>query len=256
MMKKYSKAHPPKADELEAWTKNRTVNPRTGRKIKPTGRIYRTLERAWAWTTQQQQPDDQDTCGMLLIPIPVLPHRPVFEFAERWDPFTGERLGPETDLPPLKFDPDGLVHWFYTQRLNKLWEEGGEGYHGLYGDAVGNGPHFNIHGRGAHPGWYLFRVPDVDRYLPPDTNLQLPTTTPHLTDKEVIALDALASQYGDSYYQRFGTPRPKLTLMKAYYDVAVHPNPWVNVASSATAEYRQRLQQTMQHDAVDALRFM
>ena len=73
------------------------------------------------------------------------------------------------NISSLYFDPNTLIHYFYINRLKNLWIdesiEDGNYYQGHYGYAVGNGPDFEIKGRGKHPDWYLFRLPIIDCYM-------------------------------------------------------------------------------------------
>ena len=72
-----------------------------------------------------------------------------------------------------------MIRHYYKRRLKLLWnepkDESGGFYQGYYGDAVGSGEEINIPGRGTHQELYLFRLPIDDCYLPPDSDLSVPT---------------------------------------------------------------------------------
>ena len=134
---------------------------------------------------------------ILKIKLPLKRSKPLFEFEYQWDPF-GERLGKDP-RGPLYFDPDTLIYFFYTNRLNHLWIEANNGFQGNYGDGLGKGIQFNIVGRGQHPEWYLFKIPLPDAYI--DNNLfsQHVTFGPSLNFLEIKKLYLLAQQYGNNY---------------------------------------------------------
>lgn len=150
-----------------------------------------------------------------------------FKFHFKWNPYTGERMTID-EVGPLCFDPDFLIRYFWTNRLQHLWvsptvENGG--WQGYYDDAVGKGPDFNITGRGDHPEWHLFRLPIIDCYLARDHNDQLVTMGPMLSDKEVEEIYRLAKKNKDNYKNIFGKKRPDLLKIRYWYQQAIAPEP-------------------------------
>lgn len=151
-----------------------------------------------------------------------------FQFKYKWDPYTGERQE-EDPNGPLCFDPDVLIKYYYTKRVDKLWvhprDETQGYYEGYYDDGVGAGDEFFLAGRGSHPEWYNFRIPIIDCYLSKDHNKQFITFGPKLTDDEIIEIDRLANSRKDNYKSLFGHKRPSLGYMKELYDIAISVAP-------------------------------
>lgn len=151
-----------------------------------------------------------------------------FKFPYEWDPYTGERK--EADpYGPLCFNPDILIKYFHTNRLINIWcepvpEDQGM-YDGWLGDAVGNGPDFNITSRGTFPEWYLFRLPITNCYLTSDHNDMIVTMGPKLTLEEITEIDRLAKLMGNTYELSFGVRRPSLLDMYTYYTEMINPEP-------------------------------
>ena len=130
---------------------------------------------------------------------------------------------------------------------------------GTYGDGLGNGPDFNIKSRGSHPEWYLFRIPDIDTYLPKDHNLQIPTMTPILTNDELFEIYTKALEYKDNYYKRFKKQRPNLMIMKQLYDIAINPTPDIllkEVNNEEDVLLQKELQQIANSSAVEKLKYI
>lgn len=153
-----------------------------------------------------------------------------FKFKYKWDPYTGERQEEDSD-GPLYFDPDHLIKYFHTKRLDHLWvnpvDETHGYFEGYYDSGVGAGEDFYIASRGSHPEWYMFRIPINDCYLTKDHNKQFITFGPKLSDDEIIEIERLANQRPDNYRMLFGKPRPSLTLMKKLYDQAIAMKPTI-----------------------------
>lgn len=156
-----------------------------------------------------------------------------FQFRHMWDTFTGERLG----LDPcgsLWFHPTELVNYFSSRCLNNLWheqvDETGGVYEGYYGDLLGCGENMYIIGRGYYTELYLFRLPIVDCYMPKNTNLSLITMGPKLTDEELQEIDNLMDKYYTKMYlKRFNKNPLSLVQIKKYYDMALNPNPALQI---------------------------
>ena len=114
----------------------------------------------------------------------------LFKFKYKWNSYNGERINDLDENGPLCFDPNSLIHYFYINRLNNLWNEPytdvfNNYIEGYYGDAVGNGPDFELSSRGKHLDWYLFRLPISDEYLNRGHCFQSVTMGPKLTDIEI-----------------------------------------------------------------------
>ena len=211
-------------NELDQWINNKLYNPRSNRKIKPSGKIYKYLKKQMIKKKYNNE-SYNDFHGkkidpILKIKLPTKRGKPLFVFEYQWDPFTGERLGKDP-RGALSFDPDTLIYFFYTNRLNHLWIEANNGYQGNYGDGLGKGIKFNIIGRGHHPEWYLFKIPLPDAYI--DRNLfnQHVTFGPSLNFSEIKQIYILAQQYGNNYKRRFGRERPNLIDLYQYYQNAI-----------------------------------
>lgn len=147
-----------------------------------------------------------------------------FKFPYMWDPYTGERLGLDPN-GPLYFDPDLLIKYFHTKRLDKLWnqpiDEDSGYYQGYYDYGVGAEENFYVTGRGSHPEWYLFRLPIIDCYLTKTNNAQFITFGPKLTSDEIQEIETLATLKNNNYLHTFGFNRPSIMLLKKYYDIAI-----------------------------------
>lgn len=177
-----------------------------------------------------------------------------FKFPYKWDPYTGERLSEDED-GPLYFDPDVLIKYFYTKRLDKLWvkpsDEQGGYFSGYYDDGLGAGEEFFVSGRGEHPEWYLFRIPIIDCYLTKDHNKQVITFGPKLTDEEVEEIDRIAQLRPDNYKSMYGYNRPSLKKMKELYDNAISKTP--NISSSVQITNLKQAYFEANKQAVDLL---
>jgi len=147
-----------------------------------------------------------------------------FKFHFKWNPYTGARNGIDEN-GPLCFDPDNLIRYFHMNRLNNLWinptDDAGGYYQGYYGDALGQGPNFNIRGRGEHPEWNLFRLPIMDCYLAKDHNEQFITMGPLLTELEIKEIYRLSELDKKAYKKNFGERKPNLQNMYQYYSYSV-----------------------------------
>lgn len=220
------KTNPVSASELNQWNCRRTYNPRTKRKIKPSGKIYKYLEKIYLDNLFKNEPyhdfHGKKIDPLLKIKLPLKKNKPIFSYKYQWDPFTGERTT-EDPRGPLYFDPDTLIYYFYTNRLNHLWIQENENYSGTYGDGVGKGELFEVVGRGHHPEWYLFRLPLPDGYTSKDSN-QLITFGPKLTFNEIDEIFNLSLNY-NNYFKRFGKKKPNLiTFYNLYHDAIKKPD--------------------------------
>lgn len=229
-------------EHLNEWNKNRLINPITKRKIKESGSIYKKIKKLYDSKKEDQIEDDMidnyqnyrrnkiDPILMLNLPLNDKKdnENDLFKFEYKWNPYTGERTNEKDSCGPLYFDPNSLIHYFYTNRLNNLWipesyNEFNDYIQGHYGDALGKFPNFEIVGRGIHPEWYLFRLPIIDCYLSKDHFVQSVTMGPILTEKEIKQIYSLSKKYKNFYKDTFGYKRPNLLKLKELYDLAVNP---------------------------------
>ena len=237
----YSKIEPSN-EELIKWSNNKSINPRTGRKITTNGKIYKYLLKKYESKKSSFPPildiidsyaefrnKNIDPILMEELPISGYENNKYFKFKYKWNPYTGERKDIDSN-GYLSFDPDTLIQYYYSNRLNYLWESSNDNnYSGYYGDALGNGPNFEIKGRGKHPDWYLFRLPIIDCYLIKDHCYQSVTMGPILSEKEIKQIDKLAKKYGNNYKNKFNKKRPSLYKMFKLYRDAINPDPDIGI---------------------------
>jgi len=264
--------------EFEKWFNNPTKNPQTNKKIKLYGKTFNrwitefdlarknrsivfesstlsTIDKYNGKETQQYIQYRKDNVEIFSME-PTTDHqlKSTFKFYHTWDPYNGNRQGIDPH-GPLLFDANALIHYWYVNRLNHLWNDASDDtdglYHGYYGYGMGNGPDFNIKGRGNHMDWYLFRLPIVDCYLPQQHNNQIVTMGPMLNNDEINMIYSLAKKtpycYDDGGGAGGGTgggidgKRPNLSLMKKHYDQAITMRPTIvghdyDVSSFVTKE--------------------
>lgn len=151
----------------------------------------------------------------------------MFKYDKKWNPYTGEIEGIDP-YGALYFHPDDLIHYFYTKRLEKLWndpvDETGGYYQGYYGEFVGSD--LIIEGRGIYSELYAFRLPITDCYLTKDHNMSIITMGPILTNEDIANIEQLAEKnFKNNYFEKYRKKRPSLTLMKKLYDEAISSNP-------------------------------
>jgi hypothetical protein len=249
--------------QIVEWYNKPTINPKTKRKIKVDGPVYKKLKKYNSYDkylikkkilekNKEEEEEDKNEIitdryityrrekidPLLYESIPLLKNMTeddLYKFEYKWNPYTGIRTIIDSN-GPLWFDPDTLIHHFYISRLRGLWTSG---YYetdeianeeiwnqGMYGDCVGNGPDFNNNSRGGkHQERYLFRLPIPDCYLPENHFRQAITMGPILNDKEIIEIYKLANKYGNNYEKRFNKKRPKLKQMKKWYEIAISKTP-------------------------------
>jgi len=228
-------------NDIIEWKKNPLINPVTKRKIKQNGPVYKkyiklqklyendlnklissisSIKHDRYYNIRKNMIDP-----ILLVKLPLYnkEKKDLFSFKYKWNPYNGERLSID-HVGPLYFDPNTLIHYFYINRLKNLWIdesiENGEYYQGHYGDAVGNGPEFEIKGRGKHPDWYLFRLPIIDCYVTHQPT-QAVTMGPILTNKEIKEIYKLSKRYKTKYKELYGYKRPNIVKLKEIYDEAI-----------------------------------
>tara|TARA_A100001015_G_scaffold253674_1_gene294015 strand:- start:753 stop:1502 length:750 start_codon:yes stop_codon:yes gene_type:complete len=206
------------------WWHNKKINPVTRRKIKKGGKVYKSYLKDCLINGHVKDNYSKyhsiKVDPLLNMSLPLVRSKPLFKFEYCWEPLDGEILGRDP-RGPLYFDPDTLIHYFYTNRLKYLWVEGDNYYSGSYGDALGNGPYFNIPGRGISLHYYLFRLPLPDAYCD-NLNIQQITIGPILTYENVLRIDFLAKQYGNNYKEKFGIERPDILLIYKLYHEAIN----------------------------------
>lgn len=212
--------------KYNTWWHNKKVNPLTNRKIKKNGKVYNNLLKECLINDHIKDNyknfHNKKIDPLIRLNLPLVKDKKVFEYKKCWDPLTGEVLGTDP-RGPLYFDPDTLIHYFYTNRLKYLWREGDINFSGSYGDGLGNGPFFNIPGRGISLHYYLFRLPVPDAYCD-NLNSQQITIGPILTFDEIVEIYNLALDYGDNYRNNFGRSRPNLINIYDLYNDAINKN--------------------------------
>jgi len=218
-------------NDIILWKANPLINPLTKRKIKENGSIYKKYRKLSNRSEEIEKDKYYDMRKNMIDPI-LLVQLPLYEkkvkdlfiFKYKWNPFNGNKTTIDPN-GPLYFDPNTLIHYFYINRLQNLWIDGsnnnGEFFEGHYGDAVGNGPDFEIKGRGKHIDWYLFRLPIIDCYIG-DIQTQAVTMGPILTDEDIQELYKLSKRY--NYTEMYGYKRPNIIKMKKMYDIAIYNN--------------------------------
>ena len=173
----------------------------------------------------------------------------IFEFKEKWNPYTGERLEND-EIGPLCFDPYDLYLYYYKNRCSGLWYNGNFEYQGYYGELVGTGKDINIKSRGFKPERYLFRLPILDCYLPDNHNYSLITYGPLLNDDEIEYIDKLIILYN----------KPSLKLIKKYYDAALDSNPDDELLKPIRLKYPDKsdidIKEIYNRTFVDKLRYL
>ena len=217
-------------EHLIIWNSNRLVNPITKRKIKENGPTYKIFlnlhnndynNNQYINTYEEFRKNNIDP----LTHLSNSSNQLYFKFKYIWNPYTGDRSNNIDPNGPLCFDPDVLIHYFYSNRMNNLWIPGDNSHQGYYGDALGNGPDFIITGRGDYRNYYLFRLPIPDCYLDSNHNNQIVTMGPILTDKEIKEIYNLALKNKNNYEETFNKKRPNLIKLKKLYEKAISKNP-------------------------------
>ena len=208
------------------WWHNKKVNPLTNRRIKKNGKVYKSLLKECLINNHiidnYKNYHMNKIDPLIRISLPLVVNKKLFKYKYCWDPLSGDILGIDP-RGPLYFDPDTLIHYFYTNRLKYLWNEGDAIFTGNYGDGLGNGPHFNIAGRGISLHYYLFRLPIPDAYCD-NINTQQITIGPILTIDDIVNIYNLAVDYEDNYKNNFGIERPNIIKIYKIYNEAIKQN--------------------------------
>ena len=254
-------------DQLLNWFKNKTINPLSKRKIKINGPIFNKISKLYEKRIKKKKKSLNDYESyrrnkidpILLQELPLngMKENDLFKFEYEWDPYTGIRSNKKDPNGPLYFDPNALINYFYTNRLNNLWikdyYDGNDYIQGHYGDALGKYPNFEIKGRGPHPEWYLFRLPIIDCYLEKDSSLQIVTMGPILSAKEIKEIFNLSKRYKNFYKDTFGIKRPNILKMKELYDRAINPNTEFNNIDGLSLDEIQQIKFDLNSTAVNQL---
>lgn len=281
-------------DLLNQWKQNPFINPLTNRKIKDKGPTYMKLQRLYdkfinkietkrkkrkldktKVSNKKTRLDDTDITNnyidfrknkidpILLINLPLnnKSEKHIFKFKYTWNPYNGERTNKIDKNGPLCFDPNSLIHYFYTNRLNNLWnkeyyDEQNNFIQGYYGDAVSNGPDFKISSRGIHLDWYLFRLPITDEYLHKGHCHQAVTMGPKLTDDEIRDIYKLSRPYSADFRKTYGYKLPNFIRMKKLYEQAISKNEHLDsvIGDSIPSEELKQIKYNLNIEAVNRLR--
>lgn len=205
---------------LLEWWNNKSINPLTNRFIKSKGYTWKKFLKSTL--KKNVINDNYDSFhGKLIDPImknEIKNKRNLYSYKFCWNPLNGSILGIDP-RGPLYFDPDILLHYFYINRVRYLWYKENNNYSARYGDAMGNGPEFNIKGRGSHHHWYLFRLPLFDAYC--NKIDQQTTIAPILTLKDIKKIYRLSLKRKKNYYKCFGRERPNLIKIYELYHQAI-----------------------------------
>ena len=218
-------------EQLKEWKENKLKNPVTKRKIKEDGPIYKKIKKQYDILLKKNDNYELYRRNLidpiLLTELPISSSSNIFKFEYTWNPYNGIRSNMKDLSGPLCFDPNALIHYFYTNRLNNLWKD--EEYNpedntflqGYYGDAIGGFPEFNIIGRGKHPEMYLFRLPIIDCYLEDGHCRQIVTMGPILNNNEIKKINTIANK--KLFKSTYKYKKPNLVNLKKLYDEAVDP---------------------------------
>lgn len=189
-----------------------------------------------------------------------------FRYPYMWNPLTGDILKDENGDPikdpygPLYFDCFCLVKYYHKYRTKHLWinqiDEGEEGFvwSGCPGEGLGKGEDFIMNGK-KHPDYYLFRLPNLDCYLPKEIPgySQVITCSPKITEKDIKYIDNIVQNNRNKYYYLFRSYPPKLMEIKKNYDKAIDSNPSIIDAEEYTELKLKELKYQENFNAVQKL---
>lgn len=144
-----------------------------------------------------------------------------FIYPFEWNPYTGIKTNPDP-IGPMYFNALDLYDYYWFNRYKGLYNPPQDEYQGYYGDLIGSGSSIHIKSRGTNPEKYLFRLPIIDCYLPPNHNYSIITMGPKLTNEEIDQIDSIILS---SHYKRTHPNFMSLKLLKSYYDCALESNP-------------------------------
>jgi hypothetical protein len=148
-----------------------------------------------------------------------------FKYYKIWNPYTGKILDKNDEFGPLCFNGYELSYFYYSNRLNGMWNAPVDGFDGFYGDILGTGKNINIISRGHHPQRYLLRLPIIDCYLNEESNYSRITMGPLLSDEEIQFLDNILNYNKITFNKSISNTPNLLKQIKYNYDEALNPNP-------------------------------
>jgi hypothetical protein len=240
---------------LKQWWNNKSVNPKSKRKIKQTGRVWKKFFNDSLKKNIMNDSYDKFHRENLdpLTKMELENDISYFKYKYCWSPLNGDILGIDI-RGPLKFDPDILIHYFYVNRLKHLWVEPKNGYEGTYGDGLGNGPDFIIKGRGPSYHWYLFRLPIFDAYCDPNEIGQQTTLSPILNLKDITDIYNTAQKNGDNYKNIFGRDRPNILRIYELYHNSIQKPDFSNLVFGISEKEIKDTFTIMNMQAVNELR--
>lgn len=209
--------------QLLKWWYNKNINPLSGKRIKQNGKIWKSFLKESLINNvmddiyhkyHKNYIDPLSKCQLKVY------SKNIYSYKYSWDPLNGNILGTDP-RGPLYFDSDFLIHYFYINRLNHLWNQSDDDYSSSFGDGLGNGPDFYIPGRGYSYNWYLFRLPLYNAYCNFKKIGQQTTLTPELSKDEIIKIYNKACKKKNNYKKIFNRERPNLVEMYDLYNLAI-----------------------------------
>lgn len=150
-----------------------------------------------------------------------VPENLAFRYNNMWDPYTGT-IKSTDPVGPLYFNAITLYDFFFANRYKGLWNPPQDQFQGHYGDLIGTGKKIKIISRGSHPERYLFRLPIIDCYIPPNHSNSYVTMGPELTPDEIAQIDQIVLKHHPA---KTKSNFVSLTTLKQYYDNALEPSP-------------------------------
>jgi hypothetical protein len=161
-----------------------------------------------------------------------IPEHLIIEFKNIWNPYTGKIL--EEDVTgPLCFNSLSLYDYYFSNRFKGIWNPPQNEFQGYYGEYLGVGLSLEIKSRGTNPEKYLYRLPIIDCYLPPEHNLAIITMGPLLTDEQIDTIDRLVGKY-----HKNKNNFTSLKKLKELYDNAICSESELAVNSSAKTWFK------------------
>lgn len=212
-----------KNNELLEWWYNKNINPKTKKKIKSKGTVWNKFFRQSLKNNvmndiyHKYHKNYTDPLSKLEL---KKYSKNIYNYKYCWNPLNGNIIGIDP-RGPIYFDSDFLIHYFYINRLNHLWNKSNDNFTGSFGDGLGNGPDFYIPGRGYSYNWYLFRLPLYNAYCDFNKIGQQTTLTPELSKNEIIKIYKLACSKKNNYKKLFNKDRPNLIKMYELYNQAI-----------------------------------
>ncbi len=161
-----------------------------------------------------------------------IPNHLAIEFKYVWNPYTGNLL--EEDITgPLCFNALALYDYYFSNRYKGIWNPPQNQFQGYYGEHLGTGSNLEIKSRGTNPEKYLYRLPIIDCYLPPEHNFSTITMGPKLTNEQIELIDGIVSKY-----HKNKNNFTSLKTLKEYYDNAICSESELAINSSAKTWFK------------------